>query len=434
MAEKTSVSRRDFMRNAAAAGAAVGAFTILGATAKGAGKVLKVGLVGCGGRGSGAVAQHVAAAKVLREKAGMDIEVQVVATADFFGDRAAGTGRKHGVPKERCFSGATAYKKLLDTDIDIMLTAAPPVFRPVHFAAAVAAGKHVFMEKPVAVDAPGVRAVIEAGEEAEKKGLMIVAGTQRRHEQGYNRRYQEIQEGAYGRIMGGRVAWNMGHIFNDNRTIAPKTPGDLCRGGNWQLWVEMSGDHICEQHVHNLDIANWFMGAHPVSAGGFGGRARRKAGNMYDFFSGDLEYRLPDGRTVYVHSMCRQIGGCWNWVGEQFTFEKDKPRDFKLSKPVRYSQVPQVRGGHNQEHVNFLYGLVKGLKLNEARSVAEATGAAIMIRDSAYSGQRMQWVEMFEDPKKNPRIYNKQLQPTAKDFETGEIVYPKDGDAPVPGK
>ena len=431
--EKKQVSRRDFMRGAAAVGAAAGAFTILGSTAKGAGKTFKVGLVGCGGRGSGAVKQHESAAKELRDKAGMDVNVQVVATADFFKDRAERTGKANGVPKERCFDGAKAYQKLLDSGVDIMLTAAPPVFRPLHFAAAVAAGCHVFMEKPVAVDAPGIRTVLEAGEAAEKKGLMVVAGTQRRHEQGYNRFYQEIQEGAYGRIMGGRVAWNMGKIFHNN-PMNPKQPDDLCRGGNWQLWIEMSGDHIVEQHVHNLDVANWFLGAHPVSAGGFGGRAHRKAGNMYDFFSGDLEYKLADGRTIYVHSMCRQIGGCWNWVGEQFTFEKEKPKGFELSKPVRYSQVPQVRGGHSQEHVNMLFGLVKGLKLNEARSVAESTATAIMIRDAAYTGARMKWDEMFEDPKKNPRVYNKQLRPTATDFETGEIVYPKDGDAPVPGK
>jgi predicted dehydrogenase len=356
----------------------------------------------------------------------------VVATADYFADRATRTGKGHGVPKERCFSGPTAYQKLLDTDIDIMLTAAPPIFRPVHFAAAIAAGKHVFMEKPVAVDAPGIRAVIAAGEEAEKKGLMVIAGTQRRHQPNYNQHHQEIVEGAWGRLMAGRVAWNMGHIFHNN-PMNPSKPEDLCRGGNWQLWIEMSGDHIVEQHVHNIDVANWFIGTHPDSAGGFGFRARRKAGNMYDFFSGDVEYKV-DGRSVYVHSMCRQIGGCWNWVGEQFTFEKDKPRDFKLSKPVRFSEIPQVRGGHSQEHVNFLYYLMKGKYLNEARNVAEATGTAIMIRDAAYTGQRMKWAEMYEDPKKNPRIYNKQLRPTAKDFETGDIVYPKDGDAPRAGK
>jgi predicted dehydrogenase len=232
--------------------------------------------------------------------------------------------------------------------------------------------------------------------------------------------------------MAARVAWNMGRIFH-NHPMNPSKPEDLVKRGNWQLWIEMSGDHICEQHVHNIDIANWYIGTHPDNAGGFGHRHHRKAGDMYDFFSIDFEYKA-DGRSVYCHSMCRQIGGCWNWVGEQFTFEQRRPGDFKLSKPVRYSEIPQVRGGHSQEHINFLYYLVKGKYLNEARNVAWATGAAIMGRDAAYTGRRMHWVEMFEDPKKNPKIYNKQLQPTAKDFETGEMVYPEDGDYPIPGR
>ena len=430
MANK-DVSRRNFMRTAAMAGAAVGGLTILGATAKGQGKTFKVGLVGCGGRGGGALNQHVTAAKVLNDKLKLDINIQVVATADYFKGRAEGTGKRYGVPKERCFGGAKAYQKLLECGVDTMLTAAPPVFRPVHFEAAVKAGANVFMEKPVAVDAPGVRRVLKAGELAETKGLLVVAGTQRRHQQGYNTRYAELREGAYGRVMAGRVAWNMGRIFH-NRPMKPTKPDDLCRGGNWQLWIEMSGDHICEQHVHNLDIANWFIGTHPDNAGGFGHRARRKAGNMYDFFSIDFEYKVRR-RSVYVHSMCRQVANCWNWVGEQFTFEKSKPSGFKLSKPVVYSEIPQQGGGHQQEHINMLYYLVKGKPLNEARSVAWATGAAVMGRDAAYTGQRLRWNEMFEDPTRKPEIYNRQLNPTAEDFETGEIVYPKDGAAPIPG-
>ena len=424
---KKGLSRRDFMRNAVAAGAAFGGLTVLGATPKGTGKVFKVGLVGCGGRGSGALSQHVTAAKILNGALGWNIQIKVVATADYFKGRAEGTGRRHGVPKDMCFGGATAYKKLLDTDIDIMLTAAPPAFRPVHFEAAIKAGKHVFMEKPVAVDPPGCRRIIAAGEEAKKKGLLVVAGTQRRHQQNYNTMAQGIQEGAYGRIMGGRVSWCMGRIFS-NTPINPKTPADLCGGGKWQLWVEMSGDHIVEQHVHNLDIANWFLGSHPLAAVGFGHRARRKAGNMYDFFSVDLEY--PNG--IHIHSMCRQVGGCWNWVGEAFTFEKQKPKNFKLSKPVRYSEIPQKGGGHQQEHTNFLYYLVKGKYINEATNVAWATATAVMGREAAYTGQRITWRDMMENPK--AKIYNLQMKPAPEDFETGNVVMLKDGAIRIPGK
>lgn len=428
MKEKRDVTRRDFMKGAAAAGAAFGAFQILGATAKGQGKLFRVGLIGCGGRGSGALSQHVEAAKILNDELKLGIEIQVVACADFFKDRAEGTGKRHGVPADKCFGGADNYKKLLEVPMDTVLMAQAPVFRPPHFEAAVKAGKHVFMEKPIGVDAPGIRKVMEAGKLAKEKGLMVVAGTQRRHEQGYNRQYQLIKEGAVGKVLAGRVAWNMGKIFHNN-PMNPTKPDDLVRGGNWQLWIEMSGDHICEQHVHNLDIANWFIGRHPVSAVGFGGRARRKAGNMYDFFSGDVDY----GDGVHIHSMCRQVGGCWDWVGESFVYEKQAPKDYKFQEPIRYSEIPQKGGGHMQEHINMLYYLVKGKELNEAQSVAEATAAAIMVRDSAYTGKMMTWEEMFGDPKKNPALYNKMLKPSWEDFETGNIEYPKDGDAPIPG-
>jgi len=426
--EKRDVTRRDFMKGAAAAGAAFGAFQILGATAKGQGKAFRVGLIGCGGRGSGALAQHVNAAKILNDKLNLGIEIKVVACADWFKDKAVRTGKRYGVPPDKCYGGADNYKKFLEVPMDTVLMAQAPVFRPPHFMAAIKAGRNVFMEKPIGVDAPGVRMVMEAGKLAKEKGLMVVAGTQRRHQQNYNRQYQLIKEGAVGKVLAGRVAWNMGKIFHNN-PMNPKKPEDLVRSGNWQLWIEMSGDHICEQHVHNIDIANWFIGRHPVSAAGFGGRARRKAGDMYDFFSGDLDY----GDNVHVHSMCRQVGGCWNWVGESFVYEKKAPRGYKCKEPVRYSEIPQLGGGHQQEHINMLYYLVKGKYLNEAQNVAEATGTAIMLRDSAYTGKRMTWEEMFDNPKKNPAIYNKKLKPSWEDFETGNIVYPKDGNAPVPG-
>ncbi len=428
MKENSGVSRRDFMKGAVGAGAAFGAFTILGATAKGQGKVIRVGIIGCGGRGSGAIAQHVEAAKALNETLNLGIEMQVVACADFFQDRAAGTGKRFGVPPERCFGGADCYKKLLEVPLDNVVMAQAPAFRPPHLEACVKAGKNVFMEKPSAVDAPGIRRVIEAGKLAKEKGLVVVAGTQRRHEQGYNRQAQLIKEGAVGKVLAGRVAWNMGKIFHNN-PMNPTKPEDMVRGGNWQLWIEMSGDHIVEQHVHNLDIANWFIGRHPVSAAAFGGRARRKAGNMYDFFSGDLDY----GDGVHIHSMCRQVGGCWDWVGESFVYEKKAPGDYKFQEPVRYSDIPQKGGAYVQEHINMLFHILKGKELNEAQNVAESTAVAIMIRDSAYTGKLMTWEEMFGNPQKNPEIYNKACKPSWEDFETGNIAYPKDGDAPIPG-
>jgi predicted dehydrogenase len=423
MKDKTDPSRRDFMKGAAAAGAAFGAFTILGATAKGQSKGFKVGLIGCGGRGNGALGNHMAAAKHV------GLESKVVATCDYFKGKAEGTGGRYGVPKEKCFGGANGYKQLLDTDVEVVLMATSPNFRPVHYEACIEAGKHVFMEKPVAIDPPGCRMVIEAGEAAKKKGLLVVAGTQRRHEQGYNRRAAMVKEGAHGRVLAGRVSWCSGG--GGGRPIGGEMTADRLIS-SWYVWVQMSGDHVVEQHVHNLDIGNWFMGSHPVACVAFGGRARRRAGNIYDFFSADLEY--PGG--LHLHAMCRQVQGCWGWVGESFVYEKQPPRDFKLQNPVPYSEIPQHGGGHQQEHINMLYYLVKGKPLNEARNVAEATAVAVMGRISAYTGQMVSWRDMMENPK--GKSYNLTLKPTAKDFETGDFPMPKElpdrSALAVPGK
>jgi len=427
MGKKDSgISRRDFMRGAAAAGAVFGGFTILGATARGQGKALKVGLIGCGGRGRGALAQHVDAAKVLNDKLNLGIDLQVVATADWFKDRAeqCGTDKRYGVPKDRCFGGPLAYQQLIDSGVDIVLMATAPNFRPVHCLAAAKAGKHVFMEKPVGVDPPGCRMVIEAGEAAKKNGTMIVAGTQRRHERGYIDSAQAcLVEGKMGKLLAGRVSWCMGWIgWSSREPIRPKTPSDLVR--TWPNWVALCGDHICEQHVHNLDVANWRAGRPPQTCVGFGASHRRTAGDMWDSFSLDLDY----GDGLHIHSMCRQISGCWDWVGEEFIYEKGRTSGDSGPKPDQSpipADLPQHGGGHQQEHINLLYRIAKGLEpYNEARSVAHATAVAVMGRISAYTGRMVRWDEMMEDPKKRPEVYNLTLKPTAKDFETDSVELP----------
>jgi len=428
------VSRRDFLHGAASAGAALGAFTILGATARGQGKTLNVALIGCGGRGRGALGQHINAANILNKALNLGINIKVVATGDYFKSKAEQAGKGHGVPANKCFGGADCYKKVFDSGkVDLLVTAATPAFRPVHFEAAVEHGAHVFMEKPVAVDAPGCRRIIKAGQKAKEKGLLVVAGTQRRHQKNYIDAHHAVcTEKALGRIMGGRVSWCSGHMFARS-AIGCKTPADFV--GSWKNWIELSGDHIVEQHVHNLDVGNWFMGSPPVSAVGFGGRARRNAGNMFDFFSIDLEY--PDG--IHIHSMCRQVSGCWRWVGEEFTCEKGVVRGgggkgltVKASPVVK--EIPQVRGGHQQEHVNLLYCLLKGTYINEAKNVAESTAVAVMGRTACYTGQKIEWRDMMEDPKRKPDIYNLTLKPTADDFEKGAVPIPKEGLIPIPGK
>lgn len=422
-------SRREFIKKAAATGVAVGALSQFSRPARAAGPVFKVGLIGCGGRGGGALKQHVEAARILRDQANLQVRVQVVATADFDKGRAERTGQRHGVPKSRCFGGPKAYRKLLETDVDTVLMATPPMFRPVHIEACIEAGKHVFAEKPAGVDPAGCRRVIAAGELARKKKLFFVAGTQYRHAGNYNRQYQLYQEGAYGRILGGAILYCMQKIFS-NTPIHPKTPADLAGSGKWQLWVEMSGDHIVEQHVHQMDLMHWFLGGPPVSAVGFGQRARRKAGNMYDFFS--IDYRFPG--DVRIHSMCRQVSGCYNRTGTQYKFEKHPPKGAKPEGKVRYAEIPQMKRGigHQQEHVNFLYYRVKGLYINEAWNVATSTAIAIMGREAAYTGAEVKWKDMMENPKS--RFYDLKFRPQPEDFETGEVAMLRDGDIRLAGR
>ena len=274
--------RRKFLKNAAIASAVVSALPVFNIRAQGAGRKFKIGLVGSGGRGSGAVENMLEGAKA----AGYEVEVYTV--ADFFPDRANGFAKKYNIPQERVFTGPLGYKQLVEQPIDIVLLATPPAFRPTHLEAALNAGKHMFIEKPVAVDPVGARKVMELGKVAEQKGLSVVAGTQRRHQQGYMRNQWAIANGAIGKIVGGTVNWCGGALWFKERDNGESDASYMIR--NWVSFSEMSGDHIVEQHVHNLDVANWFIGRPPESALGFGSRVRRKTGNQFDFFSLDLNY------------------------------------------------------------------------------------------------------------------------------------------------
>lgn len=425
MGKPTRLSRRDFVRTAFKAGVALGAPTVLGATAKGQGKTFKLGLIGCGGRGRGAAVGALEAGKIL------GFNVRIRATADYFRERALRAGKQLNVPAQRCFGGPASYKALLDTDVEIVVMATAPLFRPLHLEAAVKAGKHVFIEKPVAVDPPGCRRVIAAGREAEKKGLVITAGTEMRHDWNFIKTHQAVAvEKALGRLYAGRVSFCIGHMFW-SRPINPKTADDLVR--TWQNWIALSGDHLVEQHVHNIDIANWFCGRPPVSAVGFGGRARRKAGDMYDFFSVDYDY----GEGVHIHSMCRQVNGCWNWTGHDLIYEKGRTNGGDYPKPRQSpipADLPRAPSSHVQEQLDTLYYVNKGGPLNQAKAVAESTATAVMGRISAYTGQQVSWKQIMEDASISPERYNLTLRPTAEDFEKGTVEIPKENVVPIPGR
>jgi myo-inositol 2-dehydrogenase/D-chiro-inositol 1-dehydrogenase len=419
--ERTHVSRRDFIKTSAVGMASVLAAKNVMFAAAGQ-KKFRVALIGCGGRGTGALKDCHEAAK------NIGAELEVVATADWFKDRAERTGKTYNVPADRCFVGGDAYKKLLATNAEVVLIATSPNFRPVHFEAAVNAGKHVFMEKPVAVDPPGARRVIAAGEKAKEKGLSVVAGTQRRHQGSYLRTKYALDQGVIGEIVGGAIWWCGGALWFQRRKPGESDADYMVR--NWVSFTEMSGDHIVEQHVHNLDVANWFIGHPPQSALGFGGRARRKTGDQFDFFSLDLDY----GNGCRIHSMCRQINGTDGDVREFFrgtageTWGGGTPKGSKQVDFPKFSDInPYV-----QEHMDLLNSITEGKPLNEARNVAESTLTAIMGRISTYTGKLVRWKEVAED--QNSPWYNLTVKPTAADFETGQVVAPPDDVVAVPGK
>ncbi len=291
------------------------------------------------------------------------------------------------------------------------------------------AGKNVFVEKPVAVDAPGCRKVLELGEMAKRKGLGISAGMQRRHAAKYLKNQALVEAGAIGEILGGTVSWNGQVPWIKERLPGSSDADYLAR--NWLNWIEMSGDHICEQHVHNLDVANWFIGRAPKSAVGFGGRARRESGNSFDFFSVDLDY----GDNVHIHSQCRQISGCFNRVGEELRGSKGVV--FGGGKLQGDSSVtvpdPVVDSDNDgvQEMIDMIRGVRAGKPLNEAQIVAEATATAIMGRIACYTGKMVRWSDLFQNEKSE--WYNFTHGIAAEDFETGNVKLPPEDVVPIPG-
>ena len=426
-AKKTTgeVSRRDFIKTSATTAASLAAMTAGASRIYAAGsEKMTVALIGCGGRGNGALRDCMNAAKHIK------LKLELVATADWFKDRAEKAGARYGLGSDRCFDGATGYQKALACKPDIMVTAATPCFRPAHLEAAINAGVHVFMEKPVAVDPPGIRRIIAAGEKAKQKGLAIVAGTQRRHEKIYLRNQYLVEHGAIGEIKGGCVWW-CGRV----PWIRPRKPGQNDADylvQNWLNFYEMSGDHIVEQHVHNLDVANWFIGRTPRLAIGFGGRARRKTGNQFDFFSVDLDY----GEDLHIHSMCRQLTGCYDRVSELFNGSEGSIQgggSVKTSKNITVPDFFEHEGGPKvQEHVDLLNSIVAGKPLNEARTVAESTMTAIMCRMACYTGELVRWSDCMD--KKDSKWYNYACKPTADDFEKGSVTAPSDDVISIPGK
>ncbi len=385
------VTRRGFLKTSAAASAGLlTAGSALPRAFAADSDTLKIGLVGCGGRGTGAVKDCI----------GSSQGVKVVALADAFEDRLTGCRNglmklgkdKADIPAEKCFVGLDAYKKLIATDVDVVLLATPPGFRPVHLAEAVKAGKHVFMEKPVAVDPTGIRSVIESGKVADEKKLAIVAGTQRRHHLPYVETMKRVHDGMIGEPVSAQCYWNQGLLWVHGRRKGQDDVEWQLR--NWLYFTWLSGDHIVEQHVHNIDVVNWAFGGPPAMVYGMGGRAARtgeKHGNIYDHFC--IEFEYPNkARTI---SQCRQTKNASSRVAERVVGTKGVTNCAGVITDHTGKEIWRYKGEHPnpyvQEHKDLIASIREGKPLNEARRIAESTLTAIAGRMSAYTGRAMKF-------------------------------------------
>jgi predicted dehydrogenase len=404
-------SRRRFLQGSAGAVAAASLTSLVQPVHAAGDDVLKIALVGCGNRGTGAAVNALQVSG----------PVKLWALADAFQDRldqsreilskggtlrkttvTAETAKRVDVAPERCFVGLDAYKHAIDA-VDVVLLAGPPGFRPEHFEYAVQQGKHVFMEKPVATDPVGVRRVLAAAKVAEQKGLKVGVGLQRHHEPKYLETIARLRDGAIGDIKMLRCYWNGGTI---KQPVPHEGLTELeYQVRNWYFFTWLSGDHIVEQHVHNLDVCNWIMGGPPISALGMGGRQMRVGKDYGDIFDHHaVEYTYANGTKMF--SFCRQMPGCEPLVGE-FAVGSRGDADVGNSKITAGTEewnYPRPRGGtrgttgpnpYQLEHDALFAAIRSGTRHNEAATGAEATMTAILGRLATYTGRTVTWDEGF---------------------------------------
>ena len=394
----SDVGRREFVRQSgrlAVGAAVVSAVNPLVHAA--AVDTLRLAVVGCGGRGLGAAQQAMKA----------DAGVELVAVADAFPDAATRCAEvmkrmfpawRVKVTPETVFSGFDAYRKAIDL-ADVVILATPPGFRPEHFEYAINGGKHVFMEKPVATDAPGVRRVLDAARRAREKQLNVVVGLQRRYQPSYLETLKRYRDDAVGEIISGQVYWNSSGVWVRERQ--PEQTEMEYQMRNWYYFNWLCGDHILEQHIHNIDVANWFIGEYPASAQGMGGREVRKGADHGQIFDHHfVEFTYPSGAVIA--SQCRHQPGCADMVEERFQTTRGSIHTSGWNKGVLslrggetvYSHKGLFDASAYQAEHNVLFAAIRsGEVIDDAEHSAKSTMAAIMGRMATYSGDRIGWDE-----------------------------------------
>lgn len=408
LSAKMSQTRRDFMKTGSAAvvGTVVASSFPLSANAfYSSNDEIKIGIIGCGGRGTGATVQALSTKQ----------NVKLVAMADVFSDRleesyteivnpkadhAADVAGRVDVPEERRFVGWDAYKQLIPL-VDVVLIATPPGFRPIHFEAAIAANKHVFMEKPVATDAPGTRSVLATAEIAKQKKLNVVVGLQRHYQDEYLGWVDRIQNGMIGDITTSRVYWNGGGVWVRDRAGLEATAGRKLtemeyQMRNWYYFNWLCGDHIVEQHIHNIDVGNWVKNAYPVRAQGQGGRLVRTGldhGEIFDHHF--VEYEYADGSRMI--SQCRHMPNTMSRVTEAFHGTNGSAPRPGVLLSAKGETIFQHDGRNDKnpyqvEHDLLFAAVAAGeYKYADAENGAKATLTAILGRLCTYSGQIIEW-------------------------------------------
>jgi predicted dehydrogenase len=398
MSNTKKASRRDFLRGSAVAAAGAGLVGTLsiGRSAHAAGSdVIKVALIGAGGRGTGAVSQQMNA----------DKGVKVIAVADAFEQKARGAadGLKKrypdqvDIPADRVFFGLDAYKKALATECDAVAMASPPGFRPRHYKAAIEAGKNVFMEKPCCVDGPGFKILMEANKMADEKGLLVGVGLQRRHQPNYMETIKRIHDGAIGDVLFTRVYWNGGGIWNRRREDWMSEM--QYQVWNWYHFAWVSGDNISEQHIHNIDIGNWVQDAHPVEANGMGGCTARYlgenkgTGQIFDHHF--VEFTYANGAKMF--SQCRHMKNCFNSVSEAAHGTKGTSNcSGRIDGEDEWRFRGQGVSGHQQEQTDLVATLRAGERYNEGYYGATSSMTAALGRLANYSGKVVTWDDAVE--------------------------------------